>query len=404
MPRFHSTLLFISLLAPWAPADAYAQAVDDPRPLARLHFGPLAVTPRITVRDIGVDTNVFNAETGEERDFTMTIMPTADAWLRIGRLHLSSTTGLEWNYYQSASEQRAFNLNERLRLDIDLVRVAPYVTGVYERTRRRPSLEIDERVQQLTKGGGGGIVLNVGPRLDLDLAAQVEDLSYDEGEYGDERLAIALNRESRELRVTPRWTLSVLSAFAVRTKMTRDRFEFSPVRDSDSFSIMPGFEFKPLALISGDAFVGVRRFNARQAAVPDFTGVVAAVDVLYVMRDMTRFGIKVGRDVEYSYEPTEPYYIQSGVNLEVTQALGGSWDAVGRAGGGRLAYQSLAGLTGAGGDDRVDRVAEFGGGFGRRLGEQIRIGLNIDHVSRTSVVAGRSYNGLRVGGAFTYGY
>jgi hypothetical protein len=387
-----------------APAGAYAQAVDDPRSQARLHFGPLAVTPRITIRDIGVDTNVFNAETGEERDFTMTIMPTADAWLRVGRLHLSSTTGLEWNYFQSATEQRAFNLNERARLDLDLVRVAPYVTGVYERTRRRPTLEIDERVQQLTTGGGGGVALRLGPRLDVDLEARLEDLSYDEGEHGDDRLAIALNRETREIRVTPRWRLSVLSAFAIRTRMTRDRFEFSPVRDSDSFAIMPGFEFKPLALISGEAFVGVRRFDARQAAVPDFTGVVAAVDVIYVMRDMTRFGLKVARDVEYSFEPTDPYFIQSGVNLEVTQALGMAWDAVGRVGGSRLVYQSLSGLTGAGGDDRVDRVVEVGGGFGRRLGSQIRVGLNLDHVSRTSVVPGRSFNGLRVGGAFTYGY
>ncbi len=46
---------------------------------------------------------------------------------------------------------------------------------------------------------------------------------------------------------------------------------------------MPGFELRPQALISGEAFVGVRRFATLSDQAPDYTGIVAAVKTAYTV-------------------------------------------------------------------------------------------------------------------------
>ena len=67
---------------------------------------------------------------------------------------------------------------------------------------------------------------------------------------------------------------------------------------------MPGFEFRPEALISGQVFVGVRHFNAPALrTTPDFTGVVADVNATYTLR-ATQLQLRASRDLVYSYEPS----------------------------------------------------------------------------------------------------
>ena len=105
-------------------------------------------------------------------------------------------------------------------------------------------------------------------------------------------MTAALNEEVTEGAVAFRMDLTPLTTFVVRTGVSNDVFEFSHVRDSNSVMVVPGLEMKPSALLSGKASVGFRRFNAKSATVPDFSGVVAAVDVGYVMREVTRIGVK----------------------------------------------------------------------------------------------------------------
>ena len=66
-----------------------ADAPAIPAEEARMHLGPLALTPRFSVRNLGVDTNVFNSANLPTRDFTATFGPGVDTWLRIGRARLS---------------------------------------------------------------------------------------------------------------------------------------------------------------------------------------------------------------------------------------------------------------------------------------------------------------------------
>jgi hypothetical protein len=385
------------------PTAVRAQTAEDEGPAPKFIFGPLGLTPRIALRDVGFDTNPLNEPGETERDFTFMLEPGLDSALRIGRGRLSGKTSVEWLYYHDASTQRSFNFNQEARAELSLNRVRPYALGAYLRTRQRPTPEIDLRVQQNTTTGGVGTSLLLGSRTRLDVEARRMRFEFGEGTHGDAAVAGALNRESDAASVKARFALTPLTTFVVRSELQRDRFESSSIRDNDSISVVPGFEFKPSALISGSVFVGVRRFDALDMTVPDYSGVVGRVDAQYIFREATLIAVQADRDVVYSLEPTQPYFVQSAGRLSVTRMFGLNWFVIGRIGETRLAYRDLLTDRAPRGEARTDRVLLRGFSIGRRLGEDIRVGFDLNYGQRRSTLAAQEYDGYRFGGSISYG-
>ncbi len=54
-----------------------SQSIDDIRENYRLRFGPFYVEPAILLKELGVDTNVFNQAGDTNADFTMVVAPQA---------------------------------------------------------------------------------------------------------------------------------------------------------------------------------------------------------------------------------------------------------------------------------------------------------------------------------------
>jgi hypothetical protein len=77
---------------------------------------------------------------------------------------------------------------------------------------------------------------------------------------------------------------------------------------------------------------------------------------------------------------------------------------VGRVATSKLAYQRIGLAEATAESDHTDWVDLFGGGVGRRFGDNVRIGVDVDRVGRRSPLAFRVYQGFRIGGSFTYGY
>jgi hypothetical protein len=159
--------------------------------------------------------------------------------------------------------------------------------------------------------------------------------------------------------------------------------------------------FEPLALISGTASVGVRQFDPVPVDVPVFTGVISAVDLSYSLLGITRFGVKATRDIQYSFEFTQPYYLESGVTGTVQQQVFGPFDALARIGTTGLTYTDRIGAAVAV-SNRIDRVNIIGIGAGYRMGTDKRLGFTVDRQHRTSTVPGRTFTGLRFGISVTY--
>ena len=212
-------------------------------------------------------------------------------------------------------------------------------------------------------------------------------------------LASALNRRTDTERLQLRYELTPLTTLVVNSDAIQDRFEFSRTRNGDSIRIVPGFEFKPFALISGTVAVGVRHFNALNEALPDYNGVVANVDAKYVL-SATQVRLRIGRDLDFSYEDANPYYTATSAELELTERLNRTWDVVGKGAWQTLAYRQVEPLPAVG---RTETGRGYGLGVGYRLGETFRLGVDAIYSMRRSVEAARQYDGLRVGASVSYG-
>lgn len=389
-------------LALFLPAIVSGQDRPDPFSTARLRVGPLALTPTISLGNLGIDTNVFNDAENPKRDLTTTLSPQTQLWLRLGKGRLSGETRLDFAYFRRYANQRAVNAYNEIRAELPLNRLTAFVTNSFLSARERPGYEIDTRARHLENTVTLGTNVRVGPKTTVGFAAWHTNISFDADEvFLGTNLSEGLNHTANGLRASVQRKLTPLTALVIVAEAQRDRFGFSSVRNSDSVRIMPGLELDPFALISGSASVGYRKFDALSPGAPKgFRGLVAAADLGYILLGVTRFSVHTERDIAYSFSFDEPRYVQTGARGTVTQKVTGRWDVQATLSRYRLDYQSVAALD----SGHAELVRTVGAGVGYTTGRRTRISVNLDRHRRTSNRDFREYSGSRLGTSVTYGF
>lgn len=370
-----------------------------------MRIGPLFVNPTVALTNAGVDTNVFNEapQDSPKNDFTLTLTPATEMWLRMGPSWLNGSVHEDLVYYQKYASERSANTVYKFNWMIPFNRVTFKPTMSYANTRERPGFEIDARSRRTEFSYGGTIEVRALSKTFVALRSDRSSTDFDkDAVFLGANLRDELTRTVTNTGIDVRHQVTPLTSLTFEAAREQDRFEFSPLRDSDSIRITGGVKFDPAALIKGGATVGYRDFAPVSNTLPGFKGSTVALDLSYVLLGVTRFAVKASRDVQYSYDINQPYYVQSGINLEVGQQIFGPLDAVGKAGIARLEYRDRANVVVAV-SNRVDRTQTYGGGLGYHLGRDTRLGFNVDHYQRLSPVIGRQYQGLRYGVAVTYG-
>jgi hypothetical protein len=388
----------------WGTTVTSAQMTRDPREHARSHLGPFYVTPTLELFEVGVETNVFNEPEGKS-DLTSTLLPHADVWVPFGRRALITASGtLGLIYYQTYATERSVNPDARLRGDLRVSRVTLFASSAYANSRRQPNLEIDARARHVTRGVDAGVEAHFTERLSLELGASRADIAFeDDAVYQDTSLRDTLNRRMRSGWASARYDLTPLTRINLRGQFTEERFPFSPIRDADSLSLVPGVEFQPRALISGAASVGIRRFQPRSTRLPSYTGPVASANLSYALRGTTRFRFRAIHDLAYSYSEIEPYYAIAGYGLAITQYLGGRFDLTAGGDWQQYRYRRLSLLPADVGTPPVQPPANvntfhiWSAGLGYRLWRTQRLGFGATYREReASNEPDRAYSGLRV--------
>ena len=400
----HKLLLTVALSVLATPV--VAQTPSDPSSSAKVHIGPLALSPSISLTNLGVDNNVFNDADQEspKSDFTMTVEPRTDVWLHVGRSILIGSATEDLVYYRTYVNQRSASGNFKVGILVPLTRLTLAGNAGYLDTKDRPGFEIDARARRHELAFDGRVEIRVLSKTYVGVKAtrQKTDFATDAVFLGT-NLRNELNRTVTTESVTVRHQLTPLTSVNLDLGREQDRFEFSPLRDSDSTKVSLGVKFDPFALLKGGAALGYRDFTPLVAGVPSFRGLVADVDLSYVALGSTKLSVQGSRDVQYSFDVNQPYYVMTGFSASLAQQIFGPVDAVGRIGAQRLDYRNRAGalIVVA---NRTDYVHAYGGGLGYHLGPDIRVGFNVDHVRRTSAAINRTYSGLRYGMAVTYGF
>lgn len=402
--------LCIFVMAIGIPASAAAQtdAPSDPgdvRTEARGHVGPFYLTPGVRLKELGVDSNVFNSAGEPKSDFTFTVTPIVNVSVPMARRALLTTTlasDLVW--YAHYATERSIDPQVTARGEVYLNRITLFGDIAQLSTRQRPNYEIDVRSHRADDMVSTGARVALTSKFSVEVSGHRDEIRYDsDAEFDSTSLRRTLNRDTRGVQLTARHRLTPLTTLAVRAQVDEDRFLLSPSRDSGSYRVLPGVEFAPQALLKGSAYLGYRKFTpVVQGGLRPFSGLVGELSLSYTLLGATTFGTSFRRDLTYSYSEFQPFFVDTTFGASIRHALGSRFDVLGSADRHLYDYRSF--LT-AGLDDglRVDIMWNYAASVGYRIGRSGRLGFGASYMKRDSTILWRAYDNLRFGTTFSYG-
>jgi hypothetical protein len=370
---------------------------------ARLRIGPLMLDPTIDLTNFGIDTNVFNQPADQaQQDFTFTLSPRSDAWMGVGPTWISGNVREDLVWYQTYDTQRAANTFAALKWIVPLNRIRFSVGGSYLWARDRPGYEIDVRAPRSETQVEGAVEVRAFSRTLFGVQGSRRRVDFMDDSLSTLALRAELNRVSTSASADVRRELTPLTSISIDVGRVSDRFDFSQLRDSDSTTAGVQVMFDPSALIKGTARVGYRDFEPTDHSLPGYQGPTAAVDLSYVLLGTTKFSIQLSRDVQYSYDINQPYYLQSGIQTNIQQQIYGPLDVAAGLGFYRLDYRDRTGAVVLY-PDRVDKNRSFNIGAGYHMTPDLRVGVRLEKQWRDTEVAPRQFEALRFGLMVTYG-
>jgi hypothetical protein len=394
----------VAILLAAGAATAAAQPAPPPEPstAAAVRVGPFQVRPALVLRDVGYDSNVFNEPEDAQGDFTATAGARVDVGLQLPRVQATYTSLYEYVYFESFPAERGSNRGAEGRIDGLFGRLRPYASLGVEDSHERPTAEIDERARRQQSHVEIGLRAAAFSRTQVAIAYKRRDVDYAADErFRGVNLAGELNLRGESLLAGAEVALTPLTTVGVHAERLDERFELSPDRDATSYRVGATAALSPLALISGRATVGFRAFRPSGAALRRYTGITAAIAVGYSPRADTRLTLAVERDLRSSFERLTPYYVSTGGRVTITKQVIGRLDTQVFAGLERLAYEARLGVPPA---LAPDRVRTLGAGIGYRVGQDARLGVNLERNSRSSPVPRREYARDRVYTTLSYGF
>jgi hypothetical protein len=377
---------------------------SDPIESMPIHLGPLGLTPTIAITNFGIDTNVFNDPVDPKSDFTFTATPTMTGRLRSGRLLVGGALSTGLVYYQQFDDERSIDYSTKSRIDLDLGWFRPFGRADRLDTRDRLSLELDLRAPRVSTLVEGGARAVISPKTGVTFAARRSTVTFDETSvFEGVALSETLNSRTTVLEGGLELYLTPLTTMTMMVARQEDRFEVTPERNADSLRVMPTLRLEAPAIVQGMLAVGYRQFDGLDPSLPDYGGLVFQGSLSHVIAERTKVGVVLARDIEYSFERLEPYYLTTGARISMNHQLRDTIDIRAVAARDRLDYQiEPTDLAPAG--TRRDYIELVSAGFGYLLRTNVRVGLDVEYSRRTSSRLDRRYNRTRLLGSASYGF
>ena len=402
--RLSAVGIAIALLLGAVPALAQ-EGGPDPATV-RVRIGPLMMNPTISLTNVGVDRNVYNDPPSKVpvEDFTFTVTPLSDFWLRAGRTWISASLNESINWYQKEASQRTANNTYKLGWFAPSAVMVFRIGGSYINAKERPGFEIDTRAARKEVKFSGSLDFHALSKTLIGVTASRKQTRFaEDAEFLGVNLRTSLSRVDLGYGLALTHQLTPLTSLALIATRSDATFEFSPERNTRSLDGLLRLTFDPAALMRGSASIGFTDFQPADPQLPGYRGFVGSVDLTYVLLGSTRFAVGGARNTQYSYDINQPYYIQTKIGGSVAQRLFGPFDVQVR---GDIAYLDYRNRVGAivRVPDRRDRVTTIGGGIGFHMGKDLRLSFNVDQNNRHTQVLDHAYEKFLVGASLTYGF
>lgn len=333
--------LVSSVLPGAAQEPAQAPTVGQPATLTPRTF---QLRPLVTMSLAGVDTNILTTADEPVSDTALNVGGEIRPSLTLGPMRISGKASAGIAYFRKYRDQRSFDTDDDIRVDVEGNRLALFGTASYLRTRDPFDPEKQLRSPRTEYGFGAGGEIRSGDKTRIGVAARQVTIGFDDlvllfhPLHQCPSVRITLNRTSRVYDAHLRYALTPITTLTAAAGLQRDRFEFSKMRDANAAGVEIGLDMKPSALISGKAVLGYRRFS--NIADPSFQagGIVGSIDVGYVADDSVRYGVRFERHLGHSFRTDESYYTATNLTGSVSKRLSRAWEMVGEVGHRWLAY------------------------------------------------------------------
>ena len=401
--RFRLPGVLVTLLALAVGSPVFAQT--DPPEDAHVLFESLALSPAFGLTEVGWDDNVLRVANTDRPtgDFTATFSAALQAWFRLQRVKMRGRSRFDFVYFDKFSQFRSIDSDNSAHVDLLLGRLTPYVEGTWTNTRER-NFEIDIPVRRLESNVDAGVDVRLTGKTRVGVMTQRLESDYNgETVYLDTNLAQYLNAVAKAGGVRFRFAATPFTTVGVDVEQNRSTFPKAQERNSEGYRVMSVIEFQPLAQINGNAHVGITKRTFVDGGAPPFQGFAGRIDLAYTLLGRTRFGVDLLRDLSNSYRADERDYLQTSVQLSVTEQIASAWDLRGTVGHFTLAY-----ATGDPADatSPLTRTTETGMIYGAELGYQMgrtRIAFQVERQTRTSEFSAlRGYEQMRIMSSATY--
>ena len=323
-------------------APAAAQAVEATRPDAPLHAGPLQLFPAFTIRDIGIDSNVYNDSQVLREDFTYTVSPMLRAVLPIGASRLTTRGGLDFRYFQRLKDQQSTSGWLNAQLEIGSGRVRPFGTAGLVRSHERGGYDVDTRALSVATQAKVGASVALTPVTSLTGWVVRETTRFASGEEFDGvPLGEQFDRATRGTATGLRFDLTPFTSVTSAIEIEKIRFAHVPLRDANSFRFAPVVQFAKGAIIEGEASAGFRDFRPLDARLAPYRGFVASVNLGFTLLNVTRVEAQaVARRAVFVRRHAAALSRARAAASHVAQRVAGPFEAIVIGGRQRLRYQS----------------------------------------------------------------
>lgn len=379
----------------WTPPDPST----DPWNTAKLKIGPIFVAPSFTLRDVGIDNNVFRDPANPKKDLTGTIAVSTIFGVHVKAFSFMVTQDNRYIWFRRYASERSIDGGLKGVAELRLQNLRPWVTVSKTKTHERAGYEVDARAGREVPIVEYGADVNFGLRTGMTASFSSQETKYDEdASFDGVTLRETLDRRTSFAHFNGRWQYSEFSDLVAGYEWTRNTFTFDPIRDADATYYYGGFQSRGDAPITGRFQIGYKTQKHKDPAVPDFKGVVVSGNITTIALDRLKLDLTADRDLAYSYDDAFPYYVQQGGGLTVTGRVSTRLDLIASAKGEWLNYSETYLSAGRPLTTRTDLATVYGVGFMFTAAGVTgsHFGLTFERAERRSPLEGKSYRNDRV--------
>ena len=415
-------ILTVSLLFAFSPKALEAQSYqtfssERERILeqTRWMIGPFRIFPRINMKNIGYDGNVYYGREGDEpvTDYTATLSPEIKAHLLFRNSFIFTfTENPEYVYYVEEARERRWN--HIFSPEFKWLVLSRFVLGgsyFYRNRRHRASSEFDVRANELRKGYTGSVFYETARETSFGFKYKRENISYEDVDYAGEEIYLSRSLSRLETTYEGEFYYKILTSSFLFFKAGTTDYEFeheeAQWRNSDSWQFYTGVKFPLLGSILGQISLGYKEFTPRTDGIKGFSGLVGDSQVEYRLKRM-RFRLRYKRDCQFSYWTNNIYYIYDnyvgGLSFYVTRFLRLDYDY--NYGKGHYPEEETIRLPDGTLFEikRDDTYTTNTLGFAFRLVKDLGIGVNVSWWDRDSNIYYADRDRVFIGGYLTYDF